>query len=171
MLFSRRVWLLARRRKSAWASSSLGPPLSSRSDSTDEPRPRHIANPEGRSASKFRRSHNEEITGIGDYVCVIGCLFDIVLRCRMAPSASIPREPANYSRIQRHPDGVGLGKNHLRYRRRMARGRPPPTRPFEILPIRSHAIPSRGRQHARVESASAAVPATDPSPDPREAIP
>src|SRR5262249_35055399 len=38
MLFSRRVWLLARRRKSAWASSSLGPPLSSRSDSTDEPR-------------------------------------------------------------------------------------------------------------------------------------
>src|SRR5262245_10577226 len=38
MLFSRRVWLLARTRKSAWASSSLGPPLSSRSDSTDEPR-------------------------------------------------------------------------------------------------------------------------------------
>src|SRR6516165_5883055 len=38
MLFSRRVWLLARRRKCAWGSSSLGPPLSSRSDSTDEPR-------------------------------------------------------------------------------------------------------------------------------------
>src|SRR5262249_51450157 len=34
-----------------------------------------------------------------------------------------------------HPDGVGLGKNHLRYRRRMARGGPPLTRPFEILPI------------------------------------
>jgi hypothetical protein len=31
--------------------------------------------------------------------------------------------------------------------------------------------PSRGRQHARVGSASAAVPATDPSPDPWEAIP
>jgi hypothetical protein len=42
-----------------------------------------------------------------------------------------------------HPDGVGLGKNHLRYRRRMARGRPPLTRSFEILPIRSHAGPSR----------------------------
>src|SRR5262249_54778371 len=38
MLFSGRVWLLARGRRSAWASSSLGPPLSSRSDSTDEPR-------------------------------------------------------------------------------------------------------------------------------------
>src|SRR5262249_12452894 len=55
MLFSRRVWLLARRRKSAWASSNLGPSLSSRSDSTDEPRPRHIADPQGWSASKFRR--------------------------------------------------------------------------------------------------------------------
>src|SRR5262249_6682373 len=38
MFFSRRVWLRARGGKSAWASSSLGPPLSSRSDSTDEPR-------------------------------------------------------------------------------------------------------------------------------------
>jgi hypothetical protein len=55
--FSRRVWLLARRRKSAWASSNLGPPLSSRSDSTDEPRPRHIADPQGRSASEFRRRY------------------------------------------------------------------------------------------------------------------
>src|SRR5215469_9844529 len=41
------------------------------------------------------------IAGIGDYVCATGCLFDIVLRCRMAPSASIPRQPANHSRIQR----------------------------------------------------------------------
>src|ERR1700730_2525542 len=38
MLFSRRVWLLARSRQLAWGSSSLGPPLSSRSDSTDEHR-------------------------------------------------------------------------------------------------------------------------------------
>src|SRR5262249_27870720 len=72
-----------------------------------------------------------------------------------------------------HPDGVGLGKNHLRYRRRMARGGPPLTRPFEILPIRSLGIPSRGQQHfgAGVRSPSAAVPATVSSPDPREAIP
>jgi hypothetical protein len=55
----------------------------------------------------------------------------------------------------------------------MARGGPSPTRPFEILPIRSHALPSRGQQHfgPRAGSPSAAVPATDPSPDPREAIP
>ena len=44
-----------------------------------------------------------------------------------------------------HPDGVSLGKNHVRYCRRMARGRPPLTRPFEILPIRSHALPNRGQ--------------------------
>jgi hypothetical protein len=52
----------------------------------------------------------------------------------------------------------------------MARGGPPLTRPFEILPIRSHALPSRGQQHFGARSASPSA-AVDPSPDPREAIP
>ena len=35
MLFFKLAWLVARKRKSAWVSSSLGLPLSSRSGSTD----------------------------------------------------------------------------------------------------------------------------------------
>src|SRR6516162_8504620 len=52
----------------------------------------------GIAALEFDRSHTKKrlLTSATMYA-----LLDIVLRCRMAPSASIPREPANYSRIQR----------------------------------------------------------------------
>ena len=62
----------------------------------------------GIAALEFDRSHTKKrlLTSATMYA-----LLDIVLRCRMAPSASIPREPANHNRIQRRsltlavPDG------------------------------------------------------------------
>src|SRR6516225_10432154 len=50
----------------------------------------------GIAALEFDRSHTKKrlLTSATMYA-----LLDIVLRCRMAPSASIPREPANYSRM------------------------------------------------------------------------
>ena len=68
-----------------------------------------------------------------------------------------------------HPDGFGLGKNHLRYRRQMARGGPPLTKPFDTNPIRGHALPARGRHRFGGRAGSTiTVPGTNPSPDPKE---
>src|SRR5260370_42183030 len=58
----------------------------------------------GIAALEFDRSHTKKRSlAIGDYVCATNCLSNIVLRCRMAPSASVPKQPANHSRIQRRP--------------------------------------------------------------------
>jgi len=52
----------------------------------------------GIAALEFDRSHTKKRLLAS---ATMSCLLDIVLCCRMAPSASIPREPANHSRIQR----------------------------------------------------------------------
>src|SRR6516165_6548171 len=51
----------------------------------------------------------------------------------------------------------------------MARGGPPLTKPFDINPIRGHALPARGRQRFGGRAGSTiTVPGTNPSPDPKE---
>ena len=67
----------------------------------------------GIAALEFDRSHTKKrlLTSATMYA-----LLDIVLRCRMAPSASIPREPANYSRIQRRSLTLAVSAGSVRGR-------------------------------------------------------